>query len=347
MNRTQAVPLVSVIVPVYNVEKYLRQCVDSVLAQTFSGFELILIDDGSLDNCGAICDEYAAQDPRVSVIHQENGGLGHARNVGMDQAVGKYLVFLDSDDYWLPMTLERSISEAENNQTQVLMFGARLFMDGMGEGESIRDYRYNANEGIVQSGADSLRAMLDAREYRPESCLRLFLLDYLRGTGLRFDEGVIFEDVKISFLSYLYAERVECIDAQLYQYRMRSDSIMQSRSIRTSALGYRVSLDGLLDVFFSHSRSLEEEALLGRYCAWRATYICGIYQQALQQRVWKTARWIQRDTRQTMKRVRALPNLPRSIMLATYSLLLSYAVTGAYGKLRLLAIKRSRTALSA
>ncbi|OOL43593.1 glycosyl transferase family 2, partial [Enterococcus faecium] len=87
------------IVPVYKVEKYLRKCVDSILAQTFTDFEVILVDDGSPDNSGKICDEYAEKDNRVRVIHKENGGLSSARNAGIDVARGKYLGFVDSDDY--------------------------------------------------------------------------------------------------------------------------------------------------------------------------------------------------------------------------------------------------------
>lgn len=90
---------ISIIVPVYKVEKYLRKCVDSILAQTFTDFEVILVDDGSPDNSGKICDEYAEKDNRVRVIHKENGGLSSARNAGIDVARGKYLGFVDSDDY--------------------------------------------------------------------------------------------------------------------------------------------------------------------------------------------------------------------------------------------------------
>ena len=99
-------PIISVIVSVYKVEPYIRQCVDSILAQTFTDFELILVDDGSPDNCGAICDEYAAQDCRVRVIHQENGGLSAARNAGIDWAFAnsdsQWLAFVDSDDWVHP-----------------------------------------------------------------------------------------------------------------------------------------------------------------------------------------------------------------------------------------------------
>ena len=91
--------LISVIVPVYNVEKYLRRCIDSILAQTYTNLEIILVDDGSPDNCPAICDEYAEKDSRIKVIHQQNGGLSAARNAGLDIATGDYIGFVDSDDY--------------------------------------------------------------------------------------------------------------------------------------------------------------------------------------------------------------------------------------------------------
>lgn len=111
MKRTA--PEISIIVPVYKTELYLRRCVDSILAQTFRDFELILVDDGSPDGCPAICDDYAAQDPRVVVIHQENGGVSKARNTGLDRAQGKYIMFCDSDDIvskrWCEHLYTRSI----------------------------------------------------------------------------------------------------------------------------------------------------------------------------------------------------------------------------------------------
>ena len=90
----------SVIIPIYKVEQYLRQCVDSVLAQTYTDVEIILVDDGSPDSCPAICDEYAKKDSRIKVIHKPNGGLSDARNAGLDMAQGEYVLFLDSDDWW-------------------------------------------------------------------------------------------------------------------------------------------------------------------------------------------------------------------------------------------------------
>lgn len=91
-------PLISVIVPVYNVEKYLPRCIDSIIDQTFKNFELLLIDDGSKDKSGEICDEYAKRDNRIKVFHKENGGVSSARNVGLDSAKGEWIIFCDSDD---------------------------------------------------------------------------------------------------------------------------------------------------------------------------------------------------------------------------------------------------------
>lgn len=99
---TKQAPLISVIVPVYNAEKFLNRCVESILAQTYSNLEVILVDDGSPDCCGVICDEFAAKDPRIRVIHQENGGLSAARNAALDVCNGDYIAFVDSDDYILP-----------------------------------------------------------------------------------------------------------------------------------------------------------------------------------------------------------------------------------------------------
>ena len=100
-------PLISVIVPVYKVEPYLARCIDSILAQTFTDFELILIDDGSPDNCGRICDEYSQKNNRIQVIHKENGGLSSARNAGMEICKGDYIYFIDSDDWIEPDMYEK------------------------------------------------------------------------------------------------------------------------------------------------------------------------------------------------------------------------------------------------
>ena len=114
--------MISVIIPVYNVEKFLAECVDSVLAQTYTDWEAILVDDGATDASGAMCDAYAAKDPRIRVIHRENGGLSAARNTGLKAARGEYVYFLDSDDYIEPDTLALLLETAEREQADVVFF---------------------------------------------------------------------------------------------------------------------------------------------------------------------------------------------------------------------------------
>ena len=329
-------PEVSVIVPVYKVKPYLRPCVDSVLAQTFTDFELILVDDGSPDNCGAICDEYAARDGRIHVIHQENAGQGKARNIGMDRAVGKYLIFLDSDDYWLPFTLETLYAEAERNRTQVLCFGAVPFWDGMKEPKRHPDYQHAVQNGVVKSGPESLKTALDAGEYYVMPCMRFYLSAYLRVAGLRFDEGIIHEDIVFSFLAVLLADRVECIGERFYRRRYRPGSTMTGKSLQNSSHGYRVALDGLLDVYENRPLSSLGREQLAKYIATRGEMICDIFRWA-RRRDPKAAVRIQRDVRKTMRRMRMVPDISRPLWLATYDLSLSLFVTDAYRRMKKLA----------
>lgn len=329
-------PEVSVIVPVYKVELYLRQCLDSVLAQTFTDFELILIDDGSPDNCGVICDEYAMRDDRIHVIHQKNAGQGEARNVGMDQAVGKYLVFLDSDDYWLPTTLETLYTEAERNQTQVLVFAGQPFWDGMEKPETHRSLQLTVQNGVVKPGPVSLKTALDAGEYYTSPVRRFYLWSYLRLTGLRFDGGNLHEDVTFSFLTYLLAERVECIGDRLYQRRFRPGSALAGKSVQSSVHGYCVALNSLMDAYNNLTLSPLGKEQLERFIMGRVLSICSLYGAAIheKQAAWQTAEWIQKDARLPLKRARALPDLPSSLRLATYSLFLYCFVSKAAKKLK-------------
>ena len=114
--------LVSVIIPVYNVEKYLARCIQSVCGQSYQGLEIILVDDGSKDKSGVICDEYAERDGRIKVIHKENGGLGDARNAGVEKAEGKYLLFVDSDDRIHENLVRDTVETAEKNQADMVIF---------------------------------------------------------------------------------------------------------------------------------------------------------------------------------------------------------------------------------
>ena len=127
---------VSVIIPVYNVEKYIRKCIESVCGQTYRNLEIILIDDGSPDKSGEICDEYAAADSRIKVIHLENGGVSRARNIGLDMATGKYIGFVDSDDYIRPGMYETLVDNMEKENVDTVICG---FISVTEEGDVLPD----------------------------------------------------------------------------------------------------------------------------------------------------------------------------------------------------------------
>lgn len=123
-------PLVSVVVPVYNVSSYLEQCLDSVVNQTYKNLEIILVDDGSTDDSGAICDRYAEKDSRIQVIHKENGGLSSARNVGLERITGEWALFIDSDD-WIELNTLELLFEQKDERSEIVEFGLMWYIQTM------------------------------------------------------------------------------------------------------------------------------------------------------------------------------------------------------------------------
>ena len=259
-------PLVSVVIPVYNVELFLCECLDSVIHQTYDRLEIILVDDGSTDTSGQISDRYAKADRRITVIHKENGGLGNARNVGQDIATGKYIIFLDSDDYWDLNAIEQLCETAEKDSLQVLVFAGEPFWDGMEQPELYQDYCHSIQNGIVKTGIESFKTAWESREYYSSPGLRFYLREYLVERGFRFDEGVIHEDISHSFLAYVYAERVECIGNRFYKRRFRPGSIMTTRSLRNSVQGYRAALETLLIDYNKGLTDQEREVFILQMC---------------------------------------------------------------------------------
>ena len=156
-------PEISIIVPVYKTERFLSACISSILAQTFTDFELILVDDGSPDSCPALCDAAAAKDSRIRVIHQKNRGLSVARNAGLDAAEGEWIAFVDSDDMLLPQALEKAHSTAEKTGADVVLYGF-AFTDENGKdrmAEVIEANYYRIKQEAAQIVEDELRRIAD------------------------------------------------------------------------------------------------------------------------------------------------------------------------------------------
>ena len=214
-------PQISVIVPVYKVEQYLPACVESILAQSFSDFELILVDDGSPDNCGALCDAYAARDPRIRVIHQPNGGLSAARNAGIDAAIGAYITFIDSDDIVDERFLAALYQAAEQEDAGLVSSWFAPFPENA---QPTSCPELLCPELIVRSGPEATLVLYQGNDsVTVNACGKLFRAGLIGET--RFPVGKLHEDQAVIPLLCYRANRVVTFQTPLYHYRQRRQSI--------------------------------------------------------------------------------------------------------------------------
>lgn len=219
-------PLISVIIPVYNVEEYLRECVDSVLKQTYQNFEVILVDDGSTDSSGDICDEYVGNDERVSVVHQKNGGLSVARNTGLAESNGKYVYFLDSDDYIAENAFEILLSIAEKDNSDIVFFDAFSFADT--DDFTVKQNYIRKNEYKTDTGYNVLEAMTQNNEYHSAVPLLFFKKKFLINCGISFVPDIVYEDMIFTYQIFCKSAVVSQCKEALYYRRYRKNSIMTS-----------------------------------------------------------------------------------------------------------------------
>ncbi len=236
--------LFSIIVPVFNMELYLERCVESLLSQTYVHIEIILVDDGSFDRSPAICDCYEKQDDRVRVIHKVNGGLSDARNAGLLNASGKYILFVDSDDYLESDTCER-FAIALTEEEDVVVAGTKM-IDGM-------DVKLSApteNIGQVLAGTEYLKRALKSNEFSSMACSNLYRKKYLLEKDLLFKVGMLHEDEQWTPRVFLTAEKVLITDIIFYNYLIREGSISNTTDFSYNAEHIAqivIELDSLYD----------------------------------------------------------------------------------------------------
>ena len=230
--------LVSVIIPVYNVEKYLGRCVDSVLGQSYSNLEIILVDDGSPDKSGAMCDDYKLKDSRIKVIHKENGGLGFARNSGLDIATGRYVTFIDSDD-WISKEHIKNLYETAlqcnadvviGTHTSVNTDGAEtpqrlLLKEGVYEGESITD---EVVLPLIGADADFPNDI----QITSSACMNLYSMDVINKYNLRFisEKYAVAEDLYFNIDFFSASQRIVALNETGYYYFENNASISRKYS---------------------------------------------------------------------------------------------------------------------
>ena len=225
---------ISIIVPVYNVEKYIDQCINSVITQTYQDWELILIDDGSPDRCPEICDKWEEKEKRIRVIHQKNGGLSVARNRGIQEATGEYVMFLDSDDYWDDKRcLEILVGKLQKNTVDMLTFRYKKYIEKTGEYIDCLPSCDETHVNDIPSKNERFRRLLERGLYLSSACNKVMKTDFLREKRLYFREGITSEDIDWCARCMLYTDNILYSDMNCYVYRQRDYSISHSISLKS------------------------------------------------------------------------------------------------------------------
>ncbi|WP_411032150.1 glycosyltransferase family 2 protein [Spongiimicrobium sp. 3-5] len=222
-------PKISVIIPVYKVEQYLRKCVESVLNQTYKNLEIILVNDGSPDNCGQICDEFLAKDSRVKVLHQENQGLSMARNNGVDLATGVYIGFVDSDDYLLPKMYEIMLDTMIKYKVKVVECSYR-------KGENI--YYDQKSDDVYEQTFDEAVKRIDKPGFY-NVMNKLYELELIK--DIRFIKGKIYEDTLFTSEVWKKIDKIGFVPKALYVYSQEGESIIRSAYDQKKLEGFWVS----------------------------------------------------------------------------------------------------------
>ena len=220
--------LISVIIPVYNVEQYLRQCVDSVLAQTYQNIEIILVDDGSTDSSGDICNQYKNTDKRINIVHQKNAGLSEARNKGFDISNGKFITFIDSDDWIAPNFIECLVCEINKANADFAFCDGKCFEDSPREYNIRQSYRrkkkYDSGTGL-----DVFKELQLYKDFHCAVQMYMWKREFIEKNKLKFYPGILYEDMIYTFMAFLQADCVAHCHEELYHRRFRKGSIVTSK----------------------------------------------------------------------------------------------------------------------
>lgn len=233
-------PQFSFVIPIYKVEQYLDRCMQSVLEQTYSNIEVILVDDGSPDRCPQMCDAYAAQDNRIKVIHKKNGGLSDARNAGIRAATGKYIILLDSDDYVEKDTCEKLMA--------FVQYGCDMIVaDGRCEGGQFQ--LTHPVETDICSGKAFLKAAMQNYEISMTAWLYIYRREFLLENELEFKVGILHEDEQFTPRAFLAAASVVNSHICFYRYVIRENSITTVKDLRKNGKDIYAICQELLELY--------------------------------------------------------------------------------------------------
>ncbi|NME82447.1 glycosyltransferase [Clostridium sp. SM-530-WT-3G] len=265
--------MISIIVPVYNVENYLGKCIDSIINQSFYDIEIILIDDGSTDNSGKICDQYKLKDNRIKVIHKINGGLSSARNCGLDIAKGEYIGFVDSDDYIDKYMYEKMINNLKENNSDIVICDMNYYLNGTDiSNNKFRDF------GVLNR-EDTLLKYLNHSYFKSHAQNKLYK-KYLFN-NLRFPEGKLFEDVATFYKVIGNSNRISFVNEKLYYYNQGNGNSITKKKFNLKNLDLIDNVEDMLHFFCGKYSNDVVQAAEGFYYLSVNTVIDMLYSNGL------------------------------------------------------------------
>lgn len=243
---------ISIIVPIYKVEDYIDRCVMSLIKQTYKNIEIILVDDGSPDNCPLICDKYEQLDSRIIVIHKKNGGLSDARNEGIKKATGDYIMFVDSDDYIELDSCKKFMDIIGDKDIDIVIGNARIIHN---EEETYMKHSIEMTNGVLD-GKEYLKSELKSNSMFMAVWLNIYKRKFLIGNNLKFETGLLHEDEEFTPRVFLKAEKVIGTNCIFYNYIIRDDSITTKKDLSRNAIDIIKTCYKLSDIY---SKILDSE----------------------------------------------------------------------------------------
>lgn len=268
-------PMFSIIIPVYNTEKELERCVRSVTGQSFRDLELILVDDGSKDNSGVLCDAFAAEDSRVVAIHQKNAGCSEARNTGIRASGGSYLIFVDSDDMWDDENALGDIARTIQEQpgVDVVCFGVKILDEN---GNYVKERKPELPEGIERSKTAIIRHLVYTNGYFSTSYVKALRRDFFLKEGLFFIKGLLSEDIEWSARILLGCESIAVYPNAFYKRIQRSEGSITSSIGKKNILDILGSIERGVDLVEERAESEELKGLYYEYWAYQYAMLLGL-----------------------------------------------------------------------
>lgn len=262
---------VSIIVPIYNIESYIERCVNSLIKQTYNNIEIILVNDGSTDKSGKVCDRLKKKDNRIKVIHQANGGVSKARNIGIQQSTGKYISFVDGDDYVLPNFIETLVELLINNNSQLAVIDYYRV-----QGENKETFSPNDDTFLTFTPEEALNRIYDSKAYKGYPWNKLFVKDIIMANKIYFKEGIkVFEDLLFCCQYIEYISQISWKRISLYMYELRDNSVstlilIKGKKETTAVIAlqqiYQISKKySTSSIFFLESRKRYLDFLVANY----------------------------------------------------------------------------------